>query len=48
MIELSLSDRNDSDIEQAFVAIKGDKKALKALSETNDRVGFILDFLDTT
>lgn len=47
MIELSLSDRSDSDIEQALVTIKGDKKALKDLSETNDRVGFILDFLDT-
>lgn len=47
MIELSLSDRSDSDIEQALVAIKGDKKALKGLSETDDRVGFILDFLDT-
>lgn len=48
MIELSLSDRKDSEIEQALVSIKGDKKALKALANTENRVDFILDFLDTT
>ena len=48
MIELSLSDRKDSEIEQALVSIKGNKKALKALTNTENRVDFILDFLDTT
>lgn len=47
MIELSLSDRKDSEIEQALVSIKGDKKALKTLANTENRVDFILDFLDT-
>ena len=51
MIDLSLSDRSESDIEQALVAISTSKKDLKKLStldeNSTDRVDYILKFLDT-
>ena len=51
MIDLSLSNRSESDIEQALVAISTSKKDLKNLSKldenSTDRVDYILKFLDT-
>ena len=51
MIDLSLSDKSESDIEQALVAISTSKKDLKKLSmldeNSTDRVDYILKFLDT-
>ena len=51
MIDLSLSDRSESDIEQALVAISTSKKELKKLSKldenSTDRVDYILKFLGT-
>ena len=51
IIELSLSDRNESDIEQALVAISMSEEHLKELSmldaNSSDRVNYILNFLDT-
>ena len=51
MIDLSLSDRSESDLEQALVAISTSKKDLKKLSKldenSTDRVDYILKFLDT-